>query len=250
MNPPTITTVRVKRLGNKDVYPPVRHFIAESPLEFDLWKKHLELTSRRRKDENYPIHLLDQSKLQYIVAEGENVDFEDEETGVIIGSVRQKVVNDELTVKGVTFTLTKYLNAAQKSIRVSQQCLCFCNKLSSFFQMDDPGLLVSVGYTSGSNDAPQLGWARNLKKSANRGLVACEITCVHTHVWNKLEPLIPSVILEDFEAAKVKLGGLTLDAGTRNKDEALKYTIRGDNTEYTVSRNAPPSGVAALNYSA
>lgn len=66
------------------------------------------------------------------------------------------------------------------------------------------------------------------------------------HIWNTVEPILPTEVRADYETVRLELGGLSMDGGTRNEDEILSYTINGK--EFATINKAPAAGVVALNY--
>ena len=72
------------------------HFIADNQDILNHWEKHIAMNPLRdmRQDKGVPysVHLLDRSRLQYEVEDGENIKIIDEETGKIDLEVVQNVV--------------------------------------------------------------------------------------------------------------------------------------------------------------
>jgi hypothetical protein len=79
------------------------------------------------------------------------------------------------------------------------------------------------------------------------------MSCFFAHIWNLALPYLPKEVVDDYNAASKKLGGMAMDAGGWEKgkeNKVLRYSIPqgGKIIEYEISQLAPPSGSCAKNY--
>lgn len=137
MDKPIFKVIELDCLSAEDVYPPIGEFVAESDDERQLWEGFLKTrpVSDQRKNkettiyvlDEHPIHVLDRTRLKYVVEEGEHIIFKDAKTKEIIGMVWPNAVNNQSIIQGLTATIANFLNHTIRSARVSRHCICGCN---------------------------------------------------------------------------------------------------------------------------
>lgn len=107
-------------------YPPDDKFVADLVNILIRWEEHLRInpmSDKRTKGGKRPLtHLLDPTKLQYIVEKGESVIFFDVDDKSIVGVVIQGMIGDEEVVKNFNGLIYKHLNHAHL-MRVSEDHL-------------------------------------------------------------------------------------------------------------------------------
>lgn len=120
---PTFTIIELPAMAEKETYPPVGFFVAESEPILRIWETFLKNNPpsdpRINNGKLHPTHLLDHSKLKYRVKKGENIIFKDSNTGRVFGMVWQDVVGDEEVVKALSSTIIEHLNHTTISLRVT-----------------------------------------------------------------------------------------------------------------------------------
>lgn len=94
--------------------------MAESQEITDRWASHLATApvSDQREGKRPPVQILDPSKLQYDVKEGEAVAFYDRQTGELVGFVVQGMIGKEDVVKGINGGVFDHLNHVDQMMRV------------------------------------------------------------------------------------------------------------------------------------
>ncbi|KAJ3502776.1 hypothetical protein NMY22_g18473 [Coprinellus aureogranulatus] len=134
---------------------------------FELWAPFLarmKLPDKRRRRSPHST-LLDHSKLKYDMPADLNFQVFDNATG----GTGLPDVHDAATTK--------------KSIR-----------------LEDRGVIVQIGFSAGSRDAPEFGWVRNtLSKKTDEDAAKRKVSSFMTAFWLMSKQAFPSEIVEDFE---------------------------------------------------
>ncbi|KAH6717347.1 hypothetical protein BKA61DRAFT_432922, partial [Leptodontidium sp. MPI-SDFR-AT-0119] len=220
-------------------YPPVGFHVVESKEIQDIWEEHLKvvpLSDPRKK--KMDVQLMDKNRLQYDVQAGESIIFVDSETSKTVLVVIQNLMNDPSIVSIMNGACIDQLNKTNNL------------NLTDRFQDDDPGKMASVGYTAGQLSSGDILWGKGLK-TKHTPEQAYAISCIFAHSWQNALKVLPPEVINDFEEASQKLGGLQMDGGAFGTGEgALRYTIEREGivTYPVVSPLAPPSGTVATNY--
>ena len=113
--------------------------------------------------------------------------------------------------------------------------------------------MCQIGYTSGAQSNPQLGWAWNLLSNQTGATVdrlMYESSSVFALFWNILQNQLPKEINEDFEAWLQ--GGQMVRMDTMGSQGSTQgtYTVKcgEDKFEFHGVDMAPPSGAFGTNY--
>lgn len=117
-------------------------------------------------------------------------------------------------------------------------------------QVDDPGYILGIGYSSGNRKSRELDWAKNLSKGADTDEHRHKMSCVMGFLWSKVREVLPKDVIEDYERICEQIG-LFLDGGVFGKSEELlkfKVDVDGGEQVFEIKDKAPPSGVCAMNY--
>ncbi|KAL2060882.1 hypothetical protein VTL71DRAFT_8934 [Oculimacula yallundae] len=237
------TPTRIVHLSRMAVaYPPADHFIAENPAILQRWEHDMAANPlgdpRIHNGKPYPTHLLDVTKLLFVIRPTDNITFVDADTNKVIGSVFHDLIGDAPLLKVLNGTVTDHLNKVQKTLRDNEA-----------------GYIVGVGYTSGARSARSLAWGNNLARSTSdedRRHHAYKMSSVFAHVWKLAKKVLPQAVSDDFEEAILELGGLRMDGGVRGQAKGtLKYTIvvEGEERPFEASDLAPPAGMCGFSYS-
>ena len=122
------------------------------------------------------------------------------------------------------------------------------------FQLEDPGKLCQIGYTSGARSSPQLGWARNLLRKKDDATVTrlmYESSSVFALFWNLIRNQLPEEVNSDFEGWLHNNQMLRMDTKGAQDTAQGEYTVEYGTDKFTFHGfdMPPPSGLIATNYS-
>lgn len=91
--------------------------------------------------------------------------------------------------------------------------------------------MSSVGYTAGQTDSAEIVWGKCLGKN-NSDEQAYKISCMFAYIWQEGLKVLPQGVIDDYEAASEKLGGIRIDAGMMGKGEpSLRFRMAYDGVE-------------------
>ncbi|KAF8809194.1 hypothetical protein BYT27DRAFT_7284279 [Phlegmacium glaucopus] len=124
-------------------------------------------------------------------------------------------------------------------------------------RLEDPGVLVQIGYSAGSRSSPSFDWVKNLlsKKHSPEEKVAMDVkeSSAFALMWNMIRSRLPQEILDDFNKFTTSTNIRRMDANGHMADEKgqtfYSASIGEDQFDFHDAELAPPSGVFGKNYS-
>jgi hypothetical protein len=224
--PSHLKVVELDRLPKCEIYPPFDHHILERPYEVLPPPPKLHDRTCAYSDKYY---LLDETKLQYTVEQGESVVILDRKTGEIVAIVIRGFVKS-------------YYDSVEPwcSNLVVEALNCHCLTLRN-----NPGM-VQVGVSTGSRQAPLFGWVRNLYdkyKKAND----CQ---THEQQLSSLFGFFYSLVQGQLLIAVAKFEEILVKHGFPRYDkyDAQQFTLPFENGPTFQCRHlAPPEGYVTHN---
>ena len=250
-----ISTILLKRC--QQFYPPRAHDIYEAPATRKIWEDYRASTpypDPRGGRTWKPLLELDPNRLQHVVKENQSTIIKDISSHEIIGIVIRNFSNNNKKLLSWINEVIAENTGSRRSVRVgSIPCLALINYLM-VFQLEDPGKLCQIGYTSGARSSPQLGWARNLLRKKDDATVTrlmYECSSVFALFWNLIRNQLPKEVNKDFEGWLRDSQMVRMDTKGAQDTAQGEYTVKYGADEFTFHGvdMPPPSGLIATNYS-
>ncbi|KAI1344330.1 hypothetical protein F5Y15DRAFT_109626 [Xylariaceae sp. FL0016] len=231
-----IKVVDLPRLS--DPYPMDNYYVAGTPLAKEQWTEYWRgkplKDPRYNKGRRRDILDLEPDKLRYIVRQDESVIFRDADTQEISLVILRNVVPDD----DVRMTMIDLCKEIIKNRRDDRR--------------EDPGQLVHFGYTCGSRHAPQIQMAASslrldtAKKQENEKKLNVRAQGMAGLVWNMMKSRLPPEIIANYNDLINNHDIPRMDMG--RDDEALQFSIGGEDVTFEGLEMPPPSGLSAINY--
>ncbi|KAI1082674.1 hypothetical protein F5B20DRAFT_597631 [Whalleya microplaca] len=183
---------------------------------------------------------LDESRLQYIVAQDESVIFRDADTKEISLVVLRNFIPDEELRKNMVEVCKEVIKYRRDDRR------------------EDPGMLVHFGYTCGSRHDPQIRLAASCvklntpEKQENERQLNNKAQGMAGLVWNLMRSRLPPEIIADYNDTILENDYPRMDM--MKDDGTFAFKLRGNDvvTFKTGTEGGlelpPPSGLSAINY--
>ncbi|KAF8326288.1 hypothetical protein F5887DRAFT_1084600 [Amanita rubescens] len=227
-----IGEVLLERL--KIPYPPMNHWVVESPEIGDMWYKHIyESPQPDDRLARHPFHYLDPAKLKLIVDPEKSVIIRDKRTKELALVVIRNACPDESAPIAIDAVVSDAVNL-KKSIR-----------------LEDPGSIVQIGYSAGARHKPFFDWVRNItSKSTDTYDLNKRTSSAFAFFWNLCRAWLPEEIITDIDAWLTRTQAPAMDA-TRQFDShegSYDLIVDGIPFQFTDVCLAPPCGVMARNY--
>lgn len=129
--------------------------------------------------------------------------------------------------------------------------------LMSYFQRDDPGLMIQTGYTPGLRNKPLFAWVRNLlggSETLSPEFLASSdyaSSCLLAVAWNICRSRFPAIITDDWVEFLREHEMPPMDAGVGMSDLKGSYAVQygEESIVFHNAELAPGSGLLNWNYS-